>query len=154
MPRHPGDPEKLPKEIVLKRAADLAEALYRSPPVPQNMPGFNTYTGQLAVTAGDNPNGQWPSDGETSRDLGSLIKTVPYRVLLLDLTPYSAGLRAEETVSSSSPETSTGLEYSPHSPHHYPPYSHSTSLLQASSRMAGLVPFGSMASFSLPPTCT
>ena len=64
MPRHPGDPEKLPKEIVLKRAADLAEALYRSPPVPQNMPGFNTYTGQLAVTAGENPNGQWPSDGE------------------------------------------------------------------------------------------
>ena len=63
VPRHPGDPEKLPKEIVLKRAADLAEALYRSPPVPQNMPGFNTYTGQLAVTAGDNPNGQWPSDG-------------------------------------------------------------------------------------------
>ena len=60
----PGDPEKLPKEIVLKRAADLAEALYRSPPVPQNMPGFNTYTGQLAVTAGENPNGQWPSDGE------------------------------------------------------------------------------------------
>ena len=29
VPRHPGDPEKLPKEIVLKRAADLAEALYR-----------------------------------------------------------------------------------------------------------------------------
>ena len=27
----PGDPEKLPKEIVLKRAADLAEALYSMP---------------------------------------------------------------------------------------------------------------------------
>ena len=26
VPRHPGDPEKLPKEVVLKRAADLAEA--------------------------------------------------------------------------------------------------------------------------------
>lgn len=26
-----GDPEKLPKEIVLKRAADLAEALYSMP---------------------------------------------------------------------------------------------------------------------------
>jgi len=63
VPRHPGDPEKLPKEIVLKRAADLAEALYRSPPVPQNMPGFNTYTGQLSVSAGDNANGQWPTDG-------------------------------------------------------------------------------------------
>ena len=29
VPRHPGDPERLPKEIILKRAADLAEALYR-----------------------------------------------------------------------------------------------------------------------------
>lgn len=29
--RHPGDPEKLPKEIVLKRAADLAEAVYAMP---------------------------------------------------------------------------------------------------------------------------
>uniref|UniRef100_A0A914XM20 IPT/TIG domain-containing protein n=1 Tax=Plectus sambesii TaxID=2011161 RepID=A0A914XM20_9BILA len=28
IPKHPGDPERLPKEIVLKRAADLAEALY------------------------------------------------------------------------------------------------------------------------------
>jgi len=34
-------------------------------------------------------------------------------------------------------------------------YNHSTPFLQASSRMAaGLVPFGSMASFSLPTSCT
>jgi hypothetical protein len=25
IPRHPGDPDKLPKEIILKRAADIAE---------------------------------------------------------------------------------------------------------------------------------
>lgn len=31
IPRHPGDPEKLAKEVVLKRAADLAEALYAMP---------------------------------------------------------------------------------------------------------------------------
>lgn len=31
IPRHPGDPDKLPKEIILKRAADLAEALYSMP---------------------------------------------------------------------------------------------------------------------------
>ncbi|CAG0891480.1 unnamed protein product [Cyprideis torosa] len=31
IPRHPGDPERLAKEIVLKRAADLAEALYSMP---------------------------------------------------------------------------------------------------------------------------
>ena len=95
MPRHPGDPEKLPKEIVLKRAADLAEALYRSPPVPQNMPGFNTYTGQLAVTAGENPNGQWPSDGETSsaqtgQHSRSKMRSEAHNMLLtiLYLTPH------------------------------------------------------------------
>nr|CDS17973.1 transcription factor collier [Echinococcus granulosus] len=31
IPRHPGDPERLPREIILKRAADLAEALYSMP---------------------------------------------------------------------------------------------------------------------------
>lgn len=31
IPRHPGDPDKLPKEIILKRAADIAEALYSVP---------------------------------------------------------------------------------------------------------------------------
>lgn len=70
IPRHPGDPEKLPKEIILKRAADLAEALYsmprnnqlalsapRSPAVPNNMSGFNAYTGL------ETGNTQW-NDGE------------------------------------------------------------------------------------------
>ncbi|XP_059082451.1 transcription factor collier-like isoform X3 [Tigriopus californicus] len=76
VPRHPGDPEKLPKEIVLKRAADLAEALYSMPrnnqlaalsaatsprsPSQQSVMhhGFNSYTGQLAVTD-STVNGQW-----------------------------------------------------------------------------------------------
>lgn len=31
VPRHPGDPDKLPKETLLKRAADIAEALYSMP---------------------------------------------------------------------------------------------------------------------------
>jgi len=31
VPRHPGDPDRLPKEVVLKRAADLAEAIYAVP---------------------------------------------------------------------------------------------------------------------------
>ncbi|XP_022906624.1 transcription factor collier isoform X6 [Onthophagus taurus] len=74
IPRHPGDPEKLPKEIILKRAADLAEALYtmprnnqlslaapRSPTMANNAmtTSFNTYTGQLAVSVQDSGNGQW-----------------------------------------------------------------------------------------------
>ncbi|XP_074108699.1 EBF transcription factor knot isoform X1 [Cotesia typhae] len=84
IPRHPGDPEKLPKEIILKRAADLAEALYNMPrttttgnsgisggaprspgsnhvPVPPTSSSantsFNSYTGQLAVTVQQQENG-------------------------------------------------------------------------------------------------
>jgi len=65
-----------PQEIVLKRAADLAEMLYsmrnpnqlslpapRSPPVNNApMTGFNTYSGQLAVSVPEN--GQW-EDGKS-----------------------------------------------------------------------------------------
>ncbi|KAK2176820.1 hypothetical protein NP493_637g01027 [Ridgeia piscesae] len=72
VPRHPGDPDRLPKEIVLKRAADLAEALYSMPrnpnqlslppprsPAINNTTSFNSYTGQLAVSVQDATNGQW-----------------------------------------------------------------------------------------------
>ncbi|KAL0269945.1 UNVERIFIED_CONTAM: hypothetical protein PYX00_007518 [Menopon gallinae] len=63
IPRHPGDPEKLPKEIILKRAADLAEALYSMPMSNNGMSsGFNTYTGQLAVSVQENGNGQWTEE--------------------------------------------------------------------------------------------
>lgn len=48
MPRHPGDPEKLPKEIVLKRAADLAEALY-------SMPRNNAQLASLSAAAASSP---------------------------------------------------------------------------------------------------
>ncbi|XP_017494383.1 PREDICTED: transcription factor COE3-like, partial [Rhagoletis zephyria] len=36
IPRHPGDPEKLSKELILKRAADLAEVFYSG--MPRNTP--------------------------------------------------------------------------------------------------------------------
>ncbi|XP_077861834.1 early B-cell factor 3-like isoform X1 [Saccoglossus kowalevskii] len=69
VPRHPGDPERLPKEIILKRAADLAEALYSMPrnqlpaltaprsPALNNtgsMMGMNSFNSQLAVSVPDN----------------------------------------------------------------------------------------------------
>ncbi|XP_045483035.1 transcription factor collier isoform X1 [Harmonia axyridis] len=78
IPRHPGDPDKLPKEIILKRAADLAEALYsmprnnqltlggpRSPSMANNgmaSATFNAYAGQLAVSVQESGNGQWTED--------------------------------------------------------------------------------------------
>ena len=53
VPRHPGDPERLPKEVVLKRAADLAEALYAMPRGAAGLAGrpesYSNYTSQLAA---------------------------------------------------------------------------------------------------------
>lgn len=85
IPRHPGDPEKLPKEIILKRAADLAEALYSmprsgntgitgaprspgsvhapAPPTSSSATAFNSYTGQLAVTVQENGSAAKWTDG-------------------------------------------------------------------------------------------
>ncbi|XP_071609161.1 transcription factor COE4-like isoform X6 [Heliangelus exortis] len=81
IPRHPGDPERLPKEVLLKRAADLvealygmqhsnqelilkraadiAEALYSVPrnPAPPAMMGANSFGSQLATNMGDSPQG-------------------------------------------------------------------------------------------------
>ncbi|GBP32198.1 Transcription factor collier [Eumeta japonica] len=72
IPRHPGDPEKLPKEIILKRAADLAEALYSMPRnnqlglgAPRSPPAsvpFNSYSGQLAVSVQDAAASQWTEE--------------------------------------------------------------------------------------------
>nr|XP_039272079.1 transcription factor COE3-like isoform X1 [Styela clava] len=48
IPRHPGDPERLPKEIVLKRAADVMEAFmsrpYNQMPAAPPPPLQNTFT--------------------------------------------------------------------------------------------------------------
>ncbi|XP_022241976.1 transcription factor collier-like isoform X1 [Limulus polyphemus] len=92
IPRHPGDPEKLPKEIILKRAADLAEALYSMPrnnqlalPAPRSpalnnttaMSGFNAYTGQLAVNVQENGTeyGRVQSNSVSPRGYGSNTST-------------------------------------------------------------------------------
>uniref|UniRef100_A0A3B4UQR8 Transcription factor COE3-like n=1 Tax=Seriola dumerili TaxID=41447 RepID=A0A3B4UQR8_SERDU len=64
IPRHPGDPERLPKEIILKRAADIAEALYSVPRNHNQIPslgntashgmmGVNSFSGQLAVNVSE-----------------------------------------------------------------------------------------------------
>ncbi|OXU29580.1 hypothetical protein TSAR_016303, partial [Trichomalopsis sarcophagae] len=96
VPRHPGDPDKLPKEIILKRAADLAEAVYSmprssnasgitssaprspgsshaaQPPTSSSATAFNSYTGQLAVTVQENgTSSKWTDDGSTSVTTGA-----------------------------------------------------------------------------------
>jgi len=56
VPRHPGDPERLPKEVVLKRAADLAEALYAMPRggLGGRTDSYSNYTSQLAAIGHEN----------------------------------------------------------------------------------------------------
>ncbi|XP_072718328.1 transcription factor COE4 isoform X3 [Ciconia boyciana] len=81
IPRHPGDPERLPKDIILKRAADIAEALYSVPRNPgqlsslagthgpAGMMGVNSFGSQLAVSIGDSPQG---TEQGYSRNTGSV----------------------------------------------------------------------------------
>ncbi|XP_074640617.1 transcription factor collier-like [Tubulanus polymorphus] len=142
VPRHPGDPERLPKEIILKRAADLAEALYSMPrnpnqlslpaprsPAMNNGSGFNTYTGQLAVSVQDATNGQW-EEGYTRGQNSSI-------------SPRSYGSNG------STPHSSTGSGYSSSSVNGYGSAG-SLSGVGMSSIVSS--PFSSMNPFALP-TC-
>ena len=114
VPRHPGDPEKLPKEIVLKRAADLAEALYSmprnnqlaltaagSPRSPSAISasaqqaaamhaGFNSYSGQLAVSVQENAvaNGQWAEGISHGLILNFLVLEIDFICMNLGLCKY------------------------------------------------------------------
>ncbi|XP_054258157.1 transcription factor collier [Macrosteles quadrilineatus] len=168
IPRHPGDPEKLPKEIILKRAADLAEALYsmprnnqlglsgpRSPGTMANNTmgsGFNTYTGQLAVSVQENGSGQW-----TEEDYG--------RAQSSSVSPRGGGYGS----SASTPHSSNGGSYNTGSgvnggsyttPGNTPATqltnmgSPAGGLFNSSSRVGSLVssPFATMNPFALP-TC-
>ncbi|KAM5305618.1 transcription factor COE4 isoform 3-T3 [Glossophaga mutica] len=72
IPRHPGDPERLPKELLLKRAADVAEALYSAPRAPAPLGplapshphpavmGINAFSSPLAVAVGEATPGPEP----------------------------------------------------------------------------------------------
>uniref|UniRef100_A0A670IV19 EBF family member 4 n=1 Tax=Podarcis muralis TaxID=64176 RepID=A0A670IV19_PODMU len=54
IPRHPGDPERLPKDIILKRAADIAEALYSVPRNPNqltSLTGNHAHSGMMNVNS-------------------------------------------------------------------------------------------------------
>ncbi|NWZ88909.1 COE3 factor, partial [Nesospiza acunhae] len=110
IPRHPGDPERLPKEVLLKRAADLVEALYGVPhsnqdvllkraadvaealysvpraPAHVTVPSFGG--GQLGLAMGDSPQGseqgaRWPRRGGRAfvTSLGGATHRCPLRAL-------------------------------------------------------------------------
>ncbi|XP_042143041.1 transcription factor collier [Ixodes scapularis] len=153
IPRHPGDPEKLPKEIILKRAADLAEALYsmprqnqlalqgpRSPVLNSGSAGFNAYAaaGQLAVNVQENgaEYGRSQSSSVSPRGYGSNAST-PHSSNGATVGPYAGGAAANATYASVAGAV-------PSSP----------GLFNGSCRMGGIVPshFAAMNPFALP-TC-
>ncbi|XP_055312768.1 transcription factor collier isoform X3 [Sitodiplosis mosellana] len=88
VPRHPGDPDKLPKEILLKRAADIAEALYSMPRSPNSSSTFNSYAGQLAVSVQDS-NAQWTEDDYQRTQTSSVSPRGGY--CSSASTPHSSG---------------------------------------------------------------
>ncbi|CAK1555394.1 unnamed protein product [Leptosia nina] len=122
IPRHPGDPEKLPKEIILKRAADLAEALYsmprnnqlglgapRSPPA--SMP-FNSYTGQLAVSVQETAGSQW-TDEEYARSGGGSVSP---RYCSAASTPHASYPHPQHYPAPTSIFNTTSLSLGPYHP--------------------------------------
>ncbi|KAH9363176.1 hypothetical protein HPB48_011856 [Haemaphysalis longicornis] len=150
IPRHPGDPEKLPKEIILKRAADLAEALYsmprqnqlslqgpRSPALSGGSAGFNAYAaGQLAVNVQENGQCPWRQP-EYGRSQSSSVSPRGYGSNAS--TPHSSSGAAGGPYAGASATYAAG------------PLSGSPGLLNG---MGGIVPshFGAMNPFALP-TC-
>ncbi|XP_014783508.1 transcription factor COE1 isoform X3 [Octopus bimaculoides] len=176
VPRHPGDPERLPKEIILKRAADLAEALYSMPrnpnqlslPAPRSpamnntsaMSSFNTYTSQLAVSVQDAANGQW----EEGYGRGQSSSVSPRGYGSNGSTPHSSSSSSYSTTGMNGYHGSAGglgnmgLLPPPFSPPPHPPLpplppppppSRPPSVISSSSCQLSSMGFGSIASDAL-----
>ncbi|XP_016993819.1 transcription factor collier isoform X5 [Drosophila takahashii] len=109
IPRHPGDPEKLQKEIILKRAADLVEALYSMPRSPGGSTGFNSYAGQLAVSVQDG-SGQWTEDDYQRAQSSSVSPRGGY--CSSASTPHSSG-GSYGTTAASAAVAATANGYAP-----------------------------------------
>ncbi|XP_003370758.1 putative transcription factor COE1 [Trichinella spiralis] len=97
IPRHPGDPDRLPKEMILKRAADLAEALY-SMPRGQQLTSFApprspTHHLNYSATAYPVTYAASPLDGAALTGMGSITPFAGMNPFALSSTctssPYS-----------------------------------------------------------------
>ncbi|NWR66432.1 COE3 factor, partial [Bucorvus abyssinicus] len=123
IPRHPGDPERLPKEVLLKRAADLVEALYglphsnqdlilkRAADIAEALYSVPRATGQLGPAGvmgvnsfgiGDSPQG---SEQGFSRSTGS----VSPRGYVPSSTPQQSGYGGAAGINGYSGSTMAGL---------------------------------------------
>uniref|UniRef100_A0A8C1T7M6 Transcription factor COE1 n=1 Tax=Cyprinus carpio TaxID=7962 RepID=A0A8C1T7M6_CYPCA len=117
IPRHPGDPERLPKEvllkradIILKRAADLTEALYSVPRSHNQLPsltgssahsgmmGVNSFSSQLAVNISEASQGDqgYSRNSNSVSPRGYVPSSTPqqsnYNTITSTMNGYGAGM--------------------------------------------------------------
>ena len=149
VPRHPGDPEKLPKVATFKRFGYHSPFLCRRlcwsgrrtwrrrctgrPLSPRTCPGSTRTLASSPSAPGTTPMVSGPLMVSTGCPVcnGSMWRNHRYRVFLLDQDSAYTGAASRALESSSSPDT----EYP-----HYSPYTHSTSFLHhASSSRNNLV---------------
>nr|XP_040563249.1 LOW QUALITY PROTEIN: transcription factor COE2-like [Lepeophtheirus salmonis] len=124
VPRHPGDPEKLPKEVVLKRAADLAEALYSMP----RRPDYSDYSSPSVHTGSGSQDGLYNTSNNQQQQVQQQPETVteeytsrggesPPRMASASSSSGASSSYVNEhsstsSTSASTPVTSSGSSYS------------------------------------------
>uniref|UniRef100_A0A915HY86 IPT/TIG domain-containing protein n=1 Tax=Romanomermis culicivorax TaxID=13658 RepID=A0A915HY86_ROMCU len=136
IPKYPGDPERLPKEIILKRAAELAEALYSMPRAQQ-----------LSLTAPRSPPGHFNHASSHYASYSNQLEEYQRNV------QNSGNMVSRGYVSIPQIHTGAGAVY-PTSPAYGPgSIAPSSSFLNGSATFTGITPFAAMNPFAaLPPT--
>jgi early B-cell factor len=116
VPRHPGDPERLSKEVLLKRAADLAEALYANAAMPHHHGRVGSgndpyYSGHLSVANRENYHDSSVEDYSRSSPRTYVDSTTPTGVTLT--SSASAAASAVAAVAASAAAANMGMTSSP-----------------------------------------
>ncbi|CDW55448.1 transcription factor COE1 [Trichuris trichiura] len=163
IPRHPGDPDRLPKEMILKRAADLAEALYSMPRgqqlaalAPPRSPShhLNYSAAAYPVTYAASPLDGTGERGQLIPDRSSSMDIVDYvaRAQSAAISPRGYGSSVSSSHTANSSVVYQGAAAYPHGT--VPP---SASFLNGPATLTGMgsiAPFAGMNPFALPSSCT
>uniref|UniRef100_A0A667ZJ14 EBF family member 4 n=1 Tax=Myripristis murdjan TaxID=586833 RepID=A0A667ZJ14_9TELE len=121
IPRHPGDPERLPKEVLLKRAADLVEALYGMPHNNQEIILKRAADLTEALYSVPRSHNQLPSLTGSAAHSGMMGVNSFSSQLAVNISEASQGIHSSSSSSSSSSTSSSSSLPSPDVPSFPPP---------------------------------
>ncbi|XP_078145270.1 transcription factor COE1 isoform X10 [Centroberyx gerrardi] len=147
IPRHPGDPERLPKEVLLKRAADLVEALYGMPHNNQEIILKRAADLTEALYSVPRSHNQLPSLTGSAAHSGMMGVNSFSSQLAVNISEASQGDQALSP--SSSPSSTPLFSTGPIGPYSFSPV-HMISAVKQKSAFAPVV----RPQTSPPPTCT